>query len=421
MVSYLILAEYLDTTKPVVSVNRVRQERPPLLNFTEHKAGTFFMFFDGKKILTVEESKRFVTFLTKATRTSIKAGVKVDEVFQNPMVPCGQLSGEISQGLLSDGLATVDNPEQVLDSILCGDLDPHLSYTEGTKFKLPFMRTKARIYPCSLPDMTQCASPQELSQLQIWVIYLTKIAKYKEKKEPFQTATDADTTFYIDISSKTEIQTFMKMNYIYDDEIGVVGERLTHKFIDVDKTKTVIGSRITQSVYCSTQQIYGGLCEPYIELVTLPSYEEMVIQRRYKRLFDVISEIGGFNDLIIYSLWAFYFLYNAYSYKKMIRSQVLARLSQFRGVKRRSPTAPGTTSKCREKPKESSKPMNSMTGDLPDLKFVREINSKSKVLKQAIFDSNPIFNFFLPKIIFEKKIKEKIVKNNQIFKKIQAI
>ena len=218
------------------------------------------------------------------------------------------------------------------DSILCGDIKDEDTAVEGSKFRFPFIRLDINIFPCSLPDPTQSASIEELSTLQIGFIQMIQVAKYKEKGKPLEPALDPDTVFYVDITTKTQITNFMKMNHIYDDDIGIIGERLTQKFIDVDRTKTVTGSRLTQSVYCTKQQIDSGHCEYYTQVITRSSNEKMIIQRRYKQFFGAISEIGGFNDLIIIILWAFYFFYNSYSYKRMIRSELAESLSEFQEV-----------------------------------------------------------------------------------------
>ena len=77
LVSYSTLTSYLDTTKPVVSVNRIRLQRPERFNMRKHGVGWVFMFFDGKKFLTTEEAKRYVTFEGEIKRSIMEHGEEV--------------------------------------------------------------------------------------------------------------------------------------------------------------------------------------------------------------------------------------------------------------------------------------------------------------------------------------------------------
>ena len=218
-----------------------------------------------------------------------------------------------------------------VNNILCLNSKKDHRIFEGSRHHLPFSRLMTEIYPCSLPDPRLCASPQELRDFQVIIVSSIYTARYKEKKNPLQVTIDLDTSLYVDIASRTKITTSVKMNQIYDDDIGIVDERHTHSFLDTDRVKAVAGTRLSQSIYCSKQQIAAGFCEPYITFEWRSSFDKMVIQRRYKQLFGVIFEIGGFNDLIIYCVLACYILYNSYSYLRLVRDQLKEDLREWRG------------------------------------------------------------------------------------------
>ena len=337
LVSYSSVTSYLDTTKPVVSVNRIRLPRPEAINIRDHSSGGAFMFFDGKKWLTAEESKRYATTVGEIVTSKKVDGEEVHGRKKFEMKLCHEVDVGGVKEMFETATTQVEskiNYEALFrDSIVCGHVTQEDSFIEGSRLSLPFSSHEFIIYPCSLPDPTQCASPEELSTLQIILVQLVKVAKYSEKGDPLEPALDPDTVFYVDITTKTQIVSYYKMNYVYDDDIGILNERLTQEFINVDKVKTVTGSRLALSVHCSEQQIDAGLCEYYTKIIHRSSNEKMVIERRYKQFFGVISEIGGFNDLIVLVLWVFYFSYNYYCYKEMIRSELRECLSEFQEIK----------------------------------------------------------------------------------------
>ena len=422
LVSYSTLTSYLDTTKPVVSVNRIRLPRPESINIRDHSSGGGFMFFDGKKFLTAEESKRYVTFKGEIATSKKVDGELIHSIKKFLVRPCPELSDEGTKELFETTTTKIESKidYQALfsDSILCGEINQENSFIEGNKFSLPFSTQDYLIYPCSLPDPAKCASLEELSALQIGLIQLVKVAKYSEKGDPLEPALDPDTVFYVDLTTKTQIVSYYKMNHLYDDDVGIISKRLTQEFINVDKVKTVTGSRLTQSAYCSEQQIATGFCEYYTKIINRSSNEKMVIERRYKQFFGVISEIGGFNDLIILILWVFYFFYNSYSYKKMIRSQLDASLSEFWESKAESNSGrdlelEGENFKIRKKKEESSQKsiekLNQKLEPVPEVVILTEINAKSKIFIEAIFDNfnkNLALEALLPKIIFNRKKKQ---------------
>ena len=427
-VAFVIISEYMDTTKPVVSVNRIRIERPPYINLPDHQLGWVYMFFDGTKTLTIKESERYLTFNNKYVRTTKTAnGENKEEVFPLKMSLCANMTLHSSKKLFEDSITSIESTlnysSLFLDSMLCADAQiDQTSYLEGSKSKLPYMRNIATIYPCSLPDPTQCASPQELTRLSIAFIQVVKVAKYSEKKNPLSIAIDPDVSFSLDISSKTQITNALKMNYVYNDDIGIVDERLAHNFLDVDTTQTKVGSRPSLSIYCTKQQIAAGLCDPYIDFLLTFSYFKMSIQRRYKQFFGVISEVGGFNDLIIYAVWMIYFLYNIMSYKNLIRSNLMASLSDFQqksdNSQKKVPGL-GVESSNQEFAKNESlenhikkKVFDSRLVGLPELDLLVETNSKAKIFLEMVFSRSRPLQFLIPVLILNKKIqKTKTIQN----------
>ena len=419
MVAYIMFADFLDTSKPVVSVNKIRLTQPLRINFTEHQAGAVYILFDGQKFLTVEEAKRFVTLDGKFFKTTKNDQNVVNQVVNKNMVGCSETDSESAKGLLDAGLSDIDSKVNYTalfyDSIYCPVLGDEHMYIDGDRFNLPFATNSDYIYPCSLPDPSQCASIQELSSLQVGLIQMVKVAKYKEKKEPLELALDADSFFYLDIVSRTKMTLFYKMNYIYDDDNGFIGNKLAHTFMDVNKIGSVAGSRLSLSTHCTKQQIQEGACEPYMEIIMRSGYEKMIIERRYKKFFRTISEVGGFNDLIHITLWAVYFLYNSYAFKRFLKSQLKSQL--LRKVNPNSQESnQGEANNhngrlvAKKRKIDNYKKMVSLLNEnltgLPDVNFLTETNSKAKIFLKMVCSKFPLIMPICDKVYFLKKKEE---------------
>ena len=95
IIAVVILRNYQDTSRPVVSVNKLRLRSPPALNLTENNVGFLLFSTTYAKRMTFEETRRFITiesgfistkntqneknqqigFFDQLTKTAIKSGI----------------------------------------------------------------------------------------------------------------------------------------------------------------------------------------------------------------------------------------------------------------------------------------------------------------------------------------------------------
>ena len=340
LISLRIFLEFMNSTKPVVSVNRVKLAKPTHLDLFKSDVGGGYIFFSGTKFLTTDESARYVTLVSGIITTTQEAdGTIVNKEEFLPMGRCINSANPAMKELVNIGFeqttSTVNYTALFANSIFCGaGVNSETWKVEGSSYNFPFRRYVVKVYPCSLPNPGDCASPQELSSVQIGTIPMIKVANYSDRRSPLEFFMDADGFYYFDIVSKTSITSYYKENFIYDDDMDMRDERLTHRYIDVDKVKTTFGSRVSLSAYCTAAQISSGQCEPYMELRIRSSFEKMIIQRRYKKFLESLSEIGGFTDLIIYGLWAVYVIYNSWAYHRWVRSELVDHFVELENEKR---------------------------------------------------------------------------------------
>ena len=312
LITFVNFKQYSETTKPVVSVNTIRMREVPPLNLTEHQVGLTLVMVSGPIVFNYEQMKKFVTFVGEIrTREQGSDGRIIEKVDIVDVSPCKELPPRNDETL------------EVLDSFICPNFTPEQGYVQGTSYQLPYRRYTTKIYPCSLPDPSQCATLDQLDRMSLASIPSIKVANFSNKKSPLVRFADSGVTYHICLSTKSVVSTYYKKNLIYDDDSDVFDAKISHSYIDVDRIFTIAGARVTQSTYCTKAQIEGGECEPYIELTMRSSSDKAIIQRRYKKFFSSASEVGGFADLIMYILYVVCFFYNYWSYQKWIRGQLV--------------------------------------------------------------------------------------------------
>ena len=331
LISASFIQKLLDYSSPVVSVNVIKRQKPPRLNLNEMDTGQTFILFDGKEFVNYNKSKKFLTMksfmatsnITSSTNTNNQ---QVSNITKIETTRCEEATQEVTRRLYKVGVeqtATDVNYRAVFGaSAMCPNYKPDVWWIQGSKYKSPFRRSLIKVYPCSLPDPSQCATPEMLMNSILLTVLLTKTATYNKKTEPLNPKVDSDVTFRFGIGTNMKVTYYLQKNTIWDTYLGSSGFEHKFTFVDVDRVTTTTGTRLTQALHCTEAQIDADLCEPYMILEYQSSGNEIEIKRYYKKLMGTISEIGGFWDLIFIVIWFPVGFWNAWRYKKWLNHQV---------------------------------------------------------------------------------------------------
>ena len=230
---------------------------------------------------------------------------------------------------------------------------------------------------------------------------MSKAVNFSDKANPKRFFSDGDTSLDFGLSSTVIANSYFKKNLIFDDDRGIAGERLHHTYVDTDNIKTVLKTRLNTGTHCTESQIDGGLCEPYLVVNWKASFEKMIIQRRYITIFDVISEIGGFWDLITYGILSIYFYCNTRSYTGFIRSQLVESLLELEKKRRGDQEIKQLRALLRDK----SLIRSSSRSDLKNLSLQEVLNTKVHLHKIVDFHFK---SKILIKIFFQESILKPI-------------
>ena len=404
---------------------------PLTINYLDHGVMSSIGFAGQQTLaLKLNESKKFATVNPEIVTTSRDSqGNFIEKVEVYNLTVAERLTDPKARELAVRGLkntaSSVNFYELNRERALVPDIPSQEMYTQGSKFNLPYRRLRYRIYPCSLPNPADCASFQELASAHFFNFGIYEIGNYSDKVNPIILFGDAEQNAPFSIASTAVMTTYFKKNFIYDDDRGLFNARLTHTYVDSAKFITTLKTRLNPTIYCTAAQIEGGLCEPYMELIWRSSFEKTMIQRRYLTVFDVISEIGGFWDLITYGILLIYFAYNMRSYLRFVRSQLVEGyldLDRMKSGQQESKRSHAEVRRLKNaltgmkigdvKSSQNRYWFRKLFNTKPDLKKLVELNFKSEILVRVLA-KQPFFEIFVTKLRFEKKreeLKKKVVK-----------
>ena len=439
LISLVILHRFLDTTKPVVSVNKIKLLRAPRLDLLKHQVGYGAGFYAMNDFLETSKLDRYLTIKIEMVITrEKKGGGLVEEVKPLALVSCNETSNEHTKELASVGFnetgSTVNFNALFSKTTLCIDFNPEDWFIEGSRFSLPYRRFVAKFYPCSLEDPSQCVGSDELSTVLVGVVPKTKIANYSDKGNPLRHVIDADSILYLDVASKMVMTTYFKENYILDNDIDMVGYRKTNSYIDIGDIKSYFGSRLSGRTHCSKEEIESGQCESYLDMVYRSGFEKMVIERNYRKFFQSLSEIGGFWELIIFSLWAVYFMYNRWSYRRLIRSELVSNLAKLEGHRNNQLLRLKLKNKPTEKQRRAaslyrgknnqtssfSDPLEQLLNPQPEANNLLQLSFKSHILVSALKIDKKYHTLFERAILIQKTRKKYPKINTKNEEKLKA-
>ena len=320
--------KFLDRSQAIVSVNTKTQTRDHYYDTYDNDVYVAFSLFDGQIFPKTENTLKFMTLRAQRETTylvqkDIQVKRKIEDPF--PMVKCEYLSHNMSD--LTTQAFSLDSGRYYRGAVFCGDIRGKTNWwLQGSPLELPYTMIRYRLYPCSLDNAADCASVTELAASTILVPLFLKSVDYYNYSNPLKHGLDADVTLNFNVITKTKLTFWFKDTTIHDDKIDFFGEfGDPNKFIELDKVTTTIGTR-NGALHCSDIQIEDGSCDPYLEIEVRVSTAHTVVERRYYTFLTMVSEVGGFGDLIFLSLLFVTTWYNQYWQVKWIREQLYSDL-----------------------------------------------------------------------------------------------
>lgn len=295
------ISSYYDTSKPEISINQVFDPSYPKINLAEMNMTPMISFFDNSKGVFIhpEEVKKYFTIFAGTVSThfgSIKE-FKVDFVplTQTEYIPCSKLKK-------SEKWYKETNSENFIDLAEMYGFCPKIEnvskiHVQGFILSPPEIKYLVEIHPCSLEDKAKCLNPQSITV----VFGLPKLSFDKEDfDKPFKIEPSLPFSISIDQSIRKSNKIFLKSTSIFDSRVDFMPETSKGKFAEIDEIKSLTQPRPVENSHCRLEAVLNFACPMYVGLEFLPSGNLKKISRNYKKMLDILGQIGGISKLFLF-------------------------------------------------------------------------------------------------------------------------
>ena len=308
--------KWVYTSKPTVSVNRVINDRNERHQLYEGNILSGLMLFNGADFVKFDETSKYATM--KGERLTRYKDPQSDEVREYrstfPFVHCGRISHNTTNEL--DRIFGAFGGKIFSPDVgICADWNVYYQwYIGGSPTQLPYTRMVFKIYPCSLENKADCADVDVLARSQFIFATLYKSMDFQNYTKPTKDGFDPDLTPLFSLSTQAKFTIWFKQNKIFDDKDSLSGNGPKFTFFNIDKIDSTTGTR-DLSTHCTEISIEDGSCLPYITIEIRISKSETLIERRYYRIFDLVSDVGGATDIIFYAFAGLFAVYMSRGYQ----------------------------------------------------------------------------------------------------------
>ena len=186
-----------------------------------------------------------------------------------------------------------------------------------------------KFYPCSLPDPSQCASPEEFKELRTDYGFPFKLLETTDSDNPVRSS-PFRRSVKLDRRSKKVIKEIVKLNKVLDYTYSMIPPTLKQEFATLQEDIIDSGERNSTQLYCTPEQLSmpagtPGACEEYLSFDYEAMGEVLVTRRSYKSLMSILGEFGGILKVLTTGTFFLYGFYNMRKIKHIIGDLVFKR------------------------------------------------------------------------------------------------
>ena len=306
--SWVTIANYLDTSRPVISYESLSLTTKPEINIKQSRLYPIIFFFDQVKYLDAVESAQYVNPYIMYYGTNSKGEPKLIEL---KLVPCKELIARGKTDTINvEGEGFVKKNFQQHGH--CVDDEEQQVTLGGNEIQDSLEIFSIGLYPCILTDGS-CKPQASLGRLAISVSFPTPLNNYGDYKSPIKYVTESND--FVGISNSMILVNYhnLRINDVMQERGFLSKLQTTHSFVSIDKSTSQIRTRDPTQISCTKETF--DTCLPYIVHNFVMTNNKLNVVRSYKGIVESVSEIGGMIDLI-YLLFGF--IYSIY-YNKALK------------------------------------------------------------------------------------------------------
>ena len=323
-----IMSQYFSRGDPVVTTSKELGPEIIDFNFYHERLFTVFGMATGPFSIKQEDLAKYIT------------GVyTIDEVFFNKtserlqktrlghvyLVPCPSIIGDLVVKEVLFKIAEGDDLQKIL---VCPDfsgMKEEFFIKRDTTRGHWFRTISLKVFPCSLPDPSQCMPGSRMVALQIQSGRRTRLLVPENYEDPVEDSYYVGNT-KIDLSVTKISQRMITKNRALDDTVQFVKPKVRKEYGSPQIVRSDFVMRDPTQLHCSRAQIEqgeGGGCKEYITFDFEPNGELIVTRRNYKKFSTMLGEFGGILKVITTVVFFFYSFYNARKAKNFLKLRMI--------------------------------------------------------------------------------------------------
>ena len=310
----LSVSELFSDSSPVVNITPEFTGDEIIMKLYDQDLSIPMLFKKGNKLIsTAEELSKYFTVRVYSGRSYFDAAAsrfKYSWIHEFPYLPYHKIGEKNSRiTTLIDQLFKHSTTKKKY--LFCPDLGDKAEYfklSTGSKTNVRIF-TRIRLFPCSLPDPSKCATAAELDDLEVTFYSNHKIIDASDFENPIK-YTPKKHKLKMDRSLRKTLKYYFEPNFIVDDSTQLRPGKVKDWFITVKMDGDNKRARYPSIVHCTQEVLSKGLfnrCNYVLDLQLIPRTSMRKIRRSYKKASAMLAEFGGYLKLI---LTAIFFVYS---------------------------------------------------------------------------------------------------------------
>ena len=324
-----VMSQYFDKSSPVVTTSKEYFSEIKKINLYKEdlyipivvQFANRFAFKDVFRFLTLKASIRKLSFNHTTEVFDVEIEQQVDYVF----------CSELEDPKVDEVIKLTTDLELFQRVALCPDFRTLTTEIEiyGTMADFSYKRISIDVYPCSLEDPSQCASPQELKYITVYFAKALKLMISSNYQNPIKRVFQ-ETPVTVDKSRRKYMRFKIFSNQVLDitEYFKKPSLRKEYGAYEIDTTDSQ--ERNSSMMHCTEKLVklgWFGPCEPYVTFEMRAKPQIVYVTRNYKKLSTILGEFGGILKLITTVALTLFAFFNS----KSIRSFILKDLKPFKG------------------------------------------------------------------------------------------
>ena len=316
----IVTSRYFDTSSPIVTTSRELSTTPLTFNLYGKDLLTPLTVSMGNQFVDKDMSK-FITVKAQIIKTRYNwesGSVETDLSKKFDFVPCSQIEDKSTQDyikkILPDVLASIalcPNFKQVDNQVILSD---DTNNQESSYLVI-------KVYPCSLPDSSQCASLGQIHGSHVNYGEQSNLISPSNYHKPIEFRS-LSSRILIDTERTKSITYALKYNKIMDDRQHFKKPSVRAEYGTLEKFGSDSWQRDASQFFCSLGMIESGACQEYLEFSYEMHSDVVITRRNYKKIATVMGEFGGVLKLLTTAVIIFS-IYYSWSIKSYLFGKVM--------------------------------------------------------------------------------------------------